>query len=337
MTDLAALREQARRVLDPAVWAYLEGGADDGLSVADAAAAWQRLTLHPHVLKGVERAETATTVLGQPLALPVMTAPNGRATRYCADGELALIEGTRRAGTLALLPSSVVGSLKSLRCHAPGGRFWQQLYMAHDRGWMGETLAAIMDAGAEAAVLTVDLLPDGRSAPPAPLPARWEVPHVTTSAGIYSGASLDDLAWLCGATTLPVIVKGVLRPDDALACVEAGAAGLIVSNHGGNQLDTAVGVVDALPRVAAAVAGQTEIYVDGGIRRGTSVLKALALGARAVLVGRPASHALAVDGSAGVATMLDTLRTELARAMALCGVPTPDAAELSLVGVSTGE
>ncbi len=337
MTDLAALREQARRVLDPAVWAYLEGGADDGLSVADAATAWQRLALHPHILKGVERTETVTTVLGRPLALPVMTAPNGRATRYCADGELALIEGTRQAGTLALLPSSVVGSLDSLRRHAPDGRFWQQLYMARDRGWMREALAAIAAAGGEAVALTADLLPDGRSGPPAPPRAFWEPESTASPSGVYSGASLDDLAWLCGAVSLPVIVKGVLRPDDALACVEAGAAGLIVSNHGGNQLDTAVGAIDALPAVAEAVAGRAEIYVDGGIRRGTSVLKALALGARAVLVGRPASHALAVDGADGVAAMLDTLRKELARAMALCGVATPDAAERSLVGVSPRE
>lgn len=336
MTDLAVLREQARRVLDPEVWAYLEAGVEDGLSTAGAVDAWQRLALHPHVLRGIEQADTATYVLGQPLALPVVTAPNGRATRYCAEGELALIEGTRRAGTLALLPSSVVTSLEALRRHAPEGRFWQQLYMARDRGWMGEALAAVAAARAEAVVLTVDLVPDGRAAPSPPPRAFWETP-AASPAGLFAGVSLDDLAWLCGETPLPVIVKGVLRGDDAAACADAGAAALIVSNHGGNQLDTAIGVVDALPKVVDAVRGRAEVYVDGGIRRGTSVLKALALGARAVLVGRPASYGLAVGGAEGVADMLGNLQTELRRAMLLCGIRTPDAAEPSLVGIARGE
>lgn len=333
MIGIEAFRERARAALDIETWQYLESGTDDGVSVEWAAQAWQHLALHPRILRGASQTTIETSVLGRPIALPVMVAPNGRATRYCAQGELALLEGVQTAGTLALLPSSVIPSLASLRVHAPDQLIWQQLYMARDRAAMRDMLEVLRGAGASAVVLTVDLIPDGRPAPPPPKPASWECASAEPlPAGLYSGASIDDLAWLCSEAKLPVVVKGVLRGDDARLCVEAGAAGLIVSNHGGNQLDTAVNVVDALPAVVAGAEGRAEIYVDGGIRRGTSVLKALALGARAVLVGRPASYGLAAAGAEGVAAMLALLGAELRRSMMLCGAGSVAEIDLSLVG-----
>jgi 4-hydroxymandelate oxidase len=335
LSGIEALRERARAVLDAETWQYLEAGTDDGVSVEGAADAWQRLHLHPSILRGVTETNVATKVLGLSISLPIMIAPSGRATRYCADGELALLRGAQTAGTLVVLPSSVIPSLGSLRARSPNQPVWQQLYMARDREVMRGMLGTIRDAGASAVVLTVDLIPDGRAAPPPPKPAPWERPLAEASLpALYSGASIDDLAWLCREAGLPVLVKGVLRGDDACMCVEAGAAGLIVSNHGGNQLDTAVNVVDALPAVVAGAAGQAEIYVDGGIRRGTSVLKALALGARAVLVGRPASYGLAAAGADGVAAMISLLGAELQRSMMLCGVHSVAEVEPSLVGRS---
>lgn len=333
MTGIEDLRERARALLDPETWQYLEAGTDDGVSARWATDAWQQLALHPRILRGVSETRVATEVLGTPIALPVMIAPNGRATRYCGDGELTLLEGAQAAGTLVILPSSVIPSLPKLRVLRPSQPIWQQLYMAGDRAIMRDILGTVQEGRVGAIVLTVDLIPDGRAAPPPPPPAFWEESDPAPSFDrLYSGASIDDLAWLCAETAIPIIVKGVLRGDDAQLCVEAGAAGLIVSNHGGNQLDTAVNVVDALPSVVAGAGGKVEVYVDGGVRRGTSVLKALALGARAVLVGRPASYGLAADGAEGVTGMLQSLEAELRRAMMLCGASSLHEIEPSLIG-----
>lgn len=289
------------------------------MSAADAAGAWQRLALRPRILRGVTGSDVAVDVLGTKLTLPVMTAPNGRATRFAPEGEAAVIEGAAAAGTIAVLPSSVVPSLAALRALHPAAMLWQQIYMWVDRGRMRELLQQIREAGCRAVVLTVDLMPGEAWVPPMPPRAAWEQPAAESPAHLFMAAGMDDLAWLCAEAGLPVVVKGVLRGDDAALCLDAGAAALIVSNHGGNQLDTAIGSTEALPEVIAAAGGRAEVYVDGGIRDGLSVLKALALGARAVLVGRPVSYALAADGGAGVAGMLGGLKEELARAMALCG------------------
>ncbi|WP_313807508.1 alpha-hydroxy acid oxidase [Sphingobium sp.] len=306
----------ARAKLDPALWDYLEFTHPHGPT--DAAGCWDAIPLYPRILRGATAAGIGATVLGSSVTLPILTAPNGRATRFHPDGELAVLRGARAAGTIAILPSSVAASAATLAAREPQARWWQQLYMLNDRGLMAERLARLRGAGCGAIVLTADLLPDGRAAPPPPPRAVWESGGVEAPA-CYSGASLDDLEWLVGEAGLPVIVKGVLRPDDAALCVTAGASGVIVSNHGGNQLPTAVASAIALPAIVKACP-DADIYVDGGIRSGVSVLKALAMGARAVLVGRPASYALAVAGADGVAAMLARLGDELAHAMQLCGV-----------------
>jgi 4-hydroxymandelate oxidase len=327
-------REQARSALPAEVWNYLEAGADDGLSLAAAAEAWRRMSLRPRILRGVAEADPSTTLLGAPAALPVMIAPNGRATRYHPDGEKALLAGAAAAGIVTLLASSVVDSLAPLRRLQPDAIVWQQLYMAADRAVMRDRLAAVAEHGGRAVVLTADLLPGGTAAPPQPPRAAWELPG-RPSAGLRA-ATLDDLAWLCSESRLPVVVKGVLRGDDADLCFAAGAAALIVSNHGGNQLDTVISPAEALEEVVAAGGDRGEIYVDGGIRRGTSVLKALALGATAALVGRPASYALTAGGAQAVAAMIEDLGAELRRAMALCGAATVGNVDRSLVTPGPG-
>ena len=313
-----ALRERACDRLDAETWAYLEAGADDGLTAASAAEAWQRILLRPRVLRGVGQIDTATTILGRAVPLPIMAAPTGRATRYHPDGELALLEGA--AGAIVVLPSSIAASVDALLARQPGAIAWQQLYIATERAFMRDQLSRIGESGCAVVVVTADLLPGDRPSPAAPPPAAWENPQPPRAPGAFAAASLDDLAWLCGEAGLPVVVKGVLRGDDAEACLAAGARGIIVSNHGGNQLDTAISSARALEEVVGACGDRGEVYIDGGIRRGTSVLKALALGARAVLVGRPASYGLAAGGADGVAEMFGLLKSELIRAMALCGV-----------------
>ena len=333
MNGLDRFRDLARERLDPAIWAYLEAGADDGITAADAAAAWARLRLRPKILRGVGEASAATRLLGSPVAQPVMIAPNGRATRYHPDGELALARAAAAEGVILLLASSAAALAPVLAKHRPDALLWQQVYPSADRAALAERLAAIRECGCRAVVLTVDLVPGDAPAPPSPPAAWWEegAAPLPPAPNIYTAAATDDLAWLCAEAGLPVVVKGVLRADDARACIEAGAAGIIVSNHGGNQLDTAVGSAEALPGVAEACAAAAEVYVDGGIRRGTSILKAIALGASGVLVGRPASHALAAAGAEGVAAMLRQLRRELERAMTLCGAADLAGIDRSLV------
>ena len=287
--------------------------------------------MRPRILRGVAASDVATTTLGTPLGLPVMTSPNGRATRYAPEGEAEVIEGAVQAQSIAVMPSSVAPNLAALRALHPTATLWQQIYMTAERDPLRCMLASIREAGARAIVLTVDLMPgDSPALPPLPR-ASWEKIAPATAKLKFMAADVDDLGWLCAEAGLPVVVKGVLRGDDARLCLEAGAAALIVSNHGGNQLDTVISTAAALPEVIEAVAGRAEVYVDGGIRDGASVLKALALGARAVLVGRPVSYALAAGGAPAVASMLGELGAELARAMALCGAASLAGLDRSLV------
>lgn len=319
-SSLAGFEAKAREHLSTADWAYLMGGMEAGEAGAANVEAWARLRLRPRVLRGVESADTSTTVLGAPLTAPFFVAPNGRATRYHPDGEAAVLTAAAEQGAGALVASSVAGSIKPLRALAPGALTWSQFYITRDRGALRERVAMAVEAGCAALVLTVDLVPSATRTPLPRLPrAAWETPSPSEPEPMYAAAGLDDLAWLCGASAAPIVVKGVLRGDDAAACVEAGAKGLIVSNHGGNQLEGAIAGADALPEVVGACGGRTEIYVDGGLRSGADVVKAIALGARAVMIGRPMSHGLAVAGADGVSACLAIIRADLERAMLLCG------------------
>ena len=338
---------QARDRLTRLAYDYFAGGADDELTLADNVAAWRRLRLRPHVLRDVSKVSTATTVLGMPVTAPVLVAPTGYQRLAHDEGERAVARGTAEAGTIMIASTFSTVSLEDIADAAPGGVRWFQLYVLRDRRWAEELVGRAVAAGYQALVFTVDLPVLGLrrrdevhrfSLPPGMIMANvGEPPPEVDGSGLaaYASGEVDaaltfaDIEWLRGLCDLPIIVKGVLRGDDARACVDAGAAGIVVSNHGGRQLDTAIATADALPQIAAAVGRDAEVLVDGGIRRGTDIVKAIALGASAVLVGRPVLWGLATGGAGGVRAVLDGLRDELARALALCGTPsvadvTPD-------------
>jgi 4-hydroxymandelate oxidase len=307
--DLDALEAAARSRLERGVYDYIAGGADAERTVADNLAAWSRLRLRPRVLRDVGEVSTATTLLGSEVPTPLMVAPMAYHRMVHPDGEAA---------------SAAVR--------------WFQVYVVRDRGWTAELVARAAAAGYRALVLTVDVpllgrrlrdlrndfrLPTGlkpANAPPVAEPDRRRAADVLAQVGQFDpGLTPDNVGWLAERSGLPVVVKGVLRGDDAVACLDAGAAGVVVSNHGSRQLDTAVATADALPEVVAAVGDRVEVYVDGGVRRGTDVVKALALGARAVLVGRPVLWGLAAGGAAGAERLLSGLAADLRLAMVLCG------------------
>ena len=337
--DTAALEAAARERLEAGVYDYIAGGADAEHTVADNLAAWSRLRLRPHVLRDVTEVSTATTLLGSQVPAPLLVAPMAYHRMCHPDGEAASAAGAAAAGACYVLSTQATMSVEEVALAAPDAVRWFQVYVVRDRGWTAELVARAAAAGYRALVLTVDVpllgnrlrdlrndfrLPTGlkpANAPPAGAARQRELEvDVLAQAGQFDpGLTPEVIGWLAERSGLPVVVKGVLRGDDAVACLEAGAAGVVVSNHGGRQLDTVVATADALAEVAAAVGDRAEVYVDGGVRRGTDVVKALALGARAVLVGRPVLWGLAVGGAAGVERVLSGLAGELRLAMALCG------------------
>jgi 4-hydroxymandelate oxidase len=337
--DLETLEAAARARLDPGVYDYIAGGADAERTLVDNLAAWSRPRLRPRVLRDVSRVSTATSLLGSEVPTPLAVAPMAYHRMVHPDGEAASAAGAAAAGAPYVLSTQATMSVEEVAAAAPDAVRWFQVYVVRDRGWTADLVGRAAAAGYRALVLTVDVpllgnrlrdlrndfrLPTGlkpANAPPAADARQRELAvDVLAQAGQFDPAlTPDTIAWLADRSGLPVVVKGVLRADDAVACVDAGAVGVVVSNHGGRQLDTVVASADALAEVAAAVGDRVEVYVDGGVRRGTDVLKALALGARAVLIGRPVLWGLAVAGSAGVERVLAALATELRLAMALCG------------------
>ena len=317
--DLEALEASARARLDAGVYDYIAGGADAERTVADNQAAWSRLRLRPRVLRDVSEVSTGTTLLGSEVATPLLVAPMAYHRMVHPDGEAASAAGAARAGCLYVLSTQATMPVEEVAAAAPDAVRWFQVYVVRDRGWTADLVARAAAAGYRALVLTVDVpllgnrlrdlrnefrLPTGlkpANAPPVGAARQRELAaDVLAQAGQFDPAlTPETIGWLADRSGLPVVVKGVLRADDAIACVDAGASGVVVSNHGGRQLDTVVATADALAEVAGAVGDRAEVYVDGGIRRGTDVLKALALGARAVLIGRPVLWGLAVEGSTG--------------------------------------
>ena len=333
--------------LDDNAWAYFSGGAADEITMRSNRAAWDQLPLHPRVLRPLAGGHTRTELLGRTLAHPILLAPVAFQRMAHPDGELATAYAAAALGAGLVLSTQASTPLEAVAQaigNEPGrGPLWFQLYLQHDRGFTRDLVQRAEAAGYEALVLTVDApssgvrdrerragfrVPAGISAVnlsglPPPLPVYLSPGQSALFDGLLHHApTWDDIAWLQSITRLPLLLKGVLHPADARQAVAAGAAGLIVSNHGGRTLDTAPATATALPRVAQAVAGAVPVLVDGGIRRGTDVLKAMALGASAVLVGRPAVWGLANAGAAGVAHVLRLLRDELEVAMALTGCAT---------------
>ena len=334
------------------VWDYVAGGSGDQVTLRGNRAAFDRWRLLPRVLRGLREVSTATTVLGQDITLPVLIAPSGR-HRLCHDeGERATARAARAAGTIYTLSTAATLAIEEVAPAA--GPWWFQLYVYRDRGLTRELVIRAAAAGASALVVTVDVPMRGRreaeertrfAMPPGVATALLAAPEETLGPAGTTGKAVaaevnavfdptlnwDDLDWLASLSPLPVLLKGILHPADAVRALEYGTQAILVSNHGGRQLDSAVAALDALPAVVEAVAGRVEVLVDGGVRRGTDVLKALALGARAVLIGRPIHWGLAVDGEAGVRHVLELLRAELALDLMLCGVASPAEVNRSLI------
>jgi 4-hydroxymandelate oxidase len=324
-------------------WDYYASGADDERCVRRNVDAFGEIVLHYRVLVDVATRSLETTVLGQRTALPILVAPTAFHRLAHRDGELASVRGAGDAGTIFTLSTLSNTAVEDVVA-AASGPVWFQLYVYKDRGATEALVRRVEAAGCRALVLTVDAPLLGRrerdvrnrfALPPYlsienMLAAGYaHIPEQMAESGLaaYFADLLDPtltwsaVEWLRSLTSLPVLVKGIVRADDAARAIAAGAAGVIVSNHGGRQLDASPATIEVLPRIVDAVAGRGEILLDGGIRRGTDVIKAIALGARAVLVGRPVLWGLAAGGREGVATALGILRRELDLAMALCGCP----------------
>ncbi|MFN2557897.1 MAG: alpha-hydroxy acid oxidase [Nitriliruptorales bacterium] len=335
--DLDGLQREARAVMAPDAFDYYAGGADDEITLAENETAWRRMRLRYRVLRDVSEVSTRTSVLGSEVSSPVLVAPLAYQRLAHDEGEAATARGAAMAGALMIVSTLATIALENVTAAAPDAPRWFQLYVHKDRGWTAELVDRAVEAGYLALMLTVDLPVLGRRRRDErnnfTLPEGMEMANLgrampdVEGSGLASYATREidpsvafgDIGWFADRSGLPIAVKGIVRGDDALACIDAGASAVSVSNHGGRQLDTAVATADALREVADAVAGAVEIYVDGGIRRGTDVVKALALGARAVLLGRPVLWGLATGGAEGVGAVLDHLREETARTLALCG------------------
>jgi 4-hydroxymandelate oxidase len=341
VVDLFEYERLAKARMTQMAFDYYAGGAMDEITVAANHRAYDDILLRYRVLAGVGTRDTATSVLGHKIALPVLVAPTAFHGLAHPDAEPATARAAAAAGTLYVMSTLANTSMEQVAEHGNGQR-WFQLYVFKDRGVTKSLVERAEAAGFTALELTVDApllgereadvrnhfqLPDGLTAANLVDPKLKSVDAGAGSSGLADyflrllddNLTWDDVAWLRSITRLPILVKGVARGDDAAHALEAGAAGIVVSNHGGRQLDTSRPTIQALPEVVEAVAGRAEILVDGGIRRGTDVLKVLALGAKAVQVGRPVLWGLAVDGEAGVRHALELLRVELDLAMALCG------------------
>ena len=316
-------------------YAYVAGGAGDELTMRANSEDWKAIRLTPQILVDVSNISLRTQLFGRPMEVPVLLAPTAFHRLCHAEGELATVAGANEAGASFVLSSFSTVSLEEVAA-AARQPLWFQLYVQTDRGLTEEMVRRAEAAGYAALCITVDTPVLGarnrESRVQFALPADFKLPnlklgpvsHRPVRSAIYSellNASLTwkDIEWLCAMTKIPVLLKGVLNPDDAARALTSGASGLIVSNHGARNLDTVPSTAEALPYVLERVEGRLPVLVDGGIRRGTDILKALALGAKAVLIGRPYLYGLACSGASGVARVIEILKTELMMAMALTG------------------
>lgn len=332
VADYEALAQER---LAPSAWAYYSGGAGDELTLRANRAAFDGIQLLPRMLRGIQDADTSARVLGTDVRAPILVAPTSSHGLACADGECATSRAAGQAGTIMVASTESTRRLEDI-ADAASGPLWFQLYVYRDRTVAEALVRRAEAAGYRAIVLTVDL------------PAWWGIErrirlgtaHAgTTSMGNLPGMTdleavaltWQDIAWLRSLTSLPLVLKGLLTPDDAIEAVNHGVEGIVVSNHGGRSVDGVPASIEALPSIVEAVRGRCEVYLDGGVRRGTDVLKALALGAQAVLIGRPILWGLAVDGAQGALRVLELLRRELALAMILTGRATIASVDATLV------
>jgi 4-hydroxymandelate oxidase len=339
LRDFEAL---ARQNMDPAAFDYYAGGANDERTLSENQRAFSRLGLRPRVLVDVDQIDTRAEVLGAPLPFGVALAPTAFNRLGHPDGELAAARAAGAAGTLMCCSTIASTTLEDIAAAATAP-LWFQLYVYRDREVTRDLIARAEAAGYQALVLTVDTPRLGRrerddrntfTLPSDVAIKNLEKYHSAADSTRWADSSSfkqyvhdlldasltwDSVDWLCATSSLPVVIKGVIAPEDAELAIQHGAKGVVVSNHGGRQLDGVLPTIEALPAVAERVDGRVPVLMDGGIRRGTDVVTALALGAAGVLIGRPYLWALAADGEAGVRQMLELLRSEVELAMALCG------------------
>lgn len=339
--NLVELQEMARAQLPQATFDYIAGGAADEVTLRRNREAFDHWALRPRVLIDVARVDPSTSVLGERVSFPVLVAPTSFHGLVHPEGELATARGTADAGTLMVVSTIATRSLEEIASHVRAPR-WFQLYVYRDREVTRNLVDRAVKAGYRAICLTVDtprlgrrerdernrftlppdlsianLKPAGLDALP-PAKRGSAFPHYVDDL-LDASLTWKDVKWLRTISPLPLIVKGIMTGEDAAIAMEHEVDGIVVSNHGGRQLDSTLATIDALPDVVAVVRSRGEVYLDGGVRRGTDVLKALALGARAVLVGRPILWGLALGGAEGVRTVLDRLGKEVELAMALAG------------------
>jgi isopentenyl diphosphate isomerase/L-lactate dehydrogenase-like FMN-dependent dehydrogenase len=330
----------AETTLAPGPYAYFAAGAGDEWTLRENVAAYARWTLRPRVLCDVEAVSTATTVLATPVALPLLVAPMAFQRLAHADGEEGMARAAAAAGTIMCLSTISTATPAAVAAAAPAAPRWFQLYVFKDREVTRSFVEQARDAGFAALLLTADTPYLGRRERDVrtgwKIPADVEVPAMVAALGamrsmtvaeqfelVSPSVSWRDVEWLATESSLPIVVKGVQTAEDARLAVDHGAAGVVVSNHGGRQLDGVPATLEILPEVVDEVGGRVEVLLDGGIRRGTDIVKALALGARAVLAGRAVLWGLVVGGEAGARRVLELLREELWLALALCGCTTP--------------
>lgn len=323
-------RESAAATLDPEALDYFATGSGEEVSLSEAERAWRAVRLRPHVLRDVSSVDTGATVLGDELQAPIAVASTAYQRLAHSAGEVETARGVHAAGALMVVATRATTRLEEIAA-AAGAPWWFQVYVVRDRGLTRELVLRAKAAGATALVLTGDTPVFGRKPRQGDPPVTEDMhlvnfgDHMTERTGWReattgdSSITLDTIGWLREMSGLPVLVKGVLRADDAAACVAAGAAGVVVSNHGARQLDRAVSSVIALPAVVDAIGSNSTVVVDGGVRTGIDVLIALALGAKAVFIGRPVLWALSCEGAPGVTALLHALRDDLVHAMMLAG------------------
>ncbi|XP_053143402.1 2-Hydroxyacid oxidase 1 isoform X1 [Hemicordylus capensis] len=353
---LADFEQHAKKLLPKSVYDYYRSGADDQQTLAENVAAFSRLKLYPRMLRNVSVLDLSTSILGQEISMPICVAATAMQCMAHADGETATVRACRSMGTGMMLSSWATSSIEEVSQAAPKAICWLQLYIYKDREVTRSLVQRAEKSGYKGIFLTVDTpflgkrLDDVRNKfqlPPHLRMKNFETNDLAFSSekgyGENSGLSVyvaeaidpsinwEDVKWLRGLTSLPVVAKGILRADDAREAVKHGVDGILVSNHGARQLDGVPATIEVLPEIVEAVGGKVEVFLDGGIRKGTDVLKALALGAKAVFIGRPAIWGLVYQGEDGVKQVLQIMKEEFQLAMALCGCQSVKAIDRTLV------
>jgi 4-hydroxymandelate oxidase len=342
--DTVSLRDYEYRFhekVDPAIRAYIAGAAADAVTQRENGAAFERIRLMPRALVDMSKASARSDLFGETLEYPILIAPTAYHKLVHPEGELATAQGASLTRTWMTVSTQASVTLEEI-ARASTAPLWFQLYLQPRREHTLSLVSRAEQAGYKAIIVTIDApvsgirnaeqrtgfrLPDDvRAVNLAAFPTTGPV-SASHGSPVFRGMldhapTWDDVAWLCRQTALPVLVKGLLNPADVKPALDAGVSGIVVSNHGGRTLDTVPATIDLLPAIASAVGGAVPILLDGGVRRGTDIVKAIAFGASAVLVGQPVLHALAVGGMPGVVHMLTLLQTELEVAMALLGRPT---------------